>query len=69
MRRLLTIFVMMLFCFVAKAELFNAVCVDNSVNVSSPSGSNTIVLDLSGKELRWSVLHNGVEVVDRKSVV
>ena len=63
MRRLLTIFVMMLFCFVAKAEQFNTVCVDNSVNVSSPSGSNTIVLDLSGKELRWMALHNDVEVV------
>lgn len=63
MRRLFTIFVMMMFCFVAKAESVATICVDNSVSVISPSGNNQIGLDLSGEELRWSALHNGVEVV------
>ena len=64
MRRLFTIVIMMLFCFSVEAEQVAVAGTDNSVRVVSPDGNNTILLDLSGDELHWSVSHKNREVIE-----
>ena len=58
---------MMLLCFGVEAQRVTTnkttVNVDLRIDATSPSGDNTIVLDMNGEELMWSASHCGVEVV------
>ena len=58
---------MMLLCFGVEAQSVTTnkttVNVDLRIDATSPSGDNTIVLDMNGEELMWSASHCGVEVV------
>ena len=58
---------MMLLCFGVEAQSVTTnkttVNVNLRIDATSPSGDNTIVLDMNGEELMWSASHCGVEVV------
>lgn len=63
----------MLLCYHTEAQTITTACDKNDTstvvnlnlraNATSPSGNNTIVLDMNGDELMWSASHCGIEVV------
>ena len=57
---------MVLLCYQAYAQgvtTTTTVNINLCIDATSPSGDNTIVLDMNGEELMWSASHCGVEVV------
>ena len=73
MRKLILIYIIMLLCYHTEAQTITTACDKNDTstvvnlnlraNATSPSGNNTIVLDMNGDELMWSASHCGIEVV------